>query len=491
MVVLGEYPMSNALSNYFNKVTRGEKFPVLGDMAQWQKVKELKAGTQILVTGYGVEGSTEKDVFWDEIVSIQKVGREKVYDIEVEGTHNFIGNGIVAHNTYLNGNLGIGTTAASYPLDVRLGSDGDVAGFTDTNGTCTINPTSTALICTSDSTKKKNIETITNSLDMVDALRGVSFNWLGEDTGDQTHFGFVAQEVESILPSLVSTNARGIKSVNYLGFAPILANAIGEQQGQITMINDQLSMTNGELTTKVTAWDGLFISIQSIIQSIQDTIVALQTQLGLVQADISSTKDQVASLSASLNSMNVDYTSWKDAIASGSGVLGASDSALLDRVATVSSLLVQNKTTTFDLTVLNKLTSGVIELGAGISGDEINSSGGIRFQTLAQGPIDFMNGKVVIDVDGSVKAVKVHAEQYAVSKDQGAIGLGLIKAGEASVTIDAPNVNAGSRIFITALTKTNKPLYISEISAGSHFIVSLGETTLEDTRFNWWVVEEE
>ncbi len=190
--------------------------------------------------------------------------------------------------------------------------------------------------------------------------------------------------------------------------------------------------------------------------------------------------------------MNVDYTSWKEALASGSGVLGASNSALLDREATISSLLVQNKTTTFDLTVLNKLTSGVIEIGAGIAGDEINSAGGIRFQTLSQGPIDFMNGKVVIDVDGSIKAKKVRADQYAVSNnDKQTIGLGLIKAGETSVTVDAPHITAESRIFITALTKTNTPLYISEISAGSHFVVSLGDTASEDTRFNWWVVEEE
>ncbi len=34
-----------------------------------------------------------------EHLSIEYVGREQVYDIEVEGTHNFIGNGIFAHNT--------------------------------------------------------------------------------------------------------------------------------------------------------------------------------------------------------------------------------------------------------------------------------------------------------------------------------------------------------------------------------------------------------
>ena len=39
-------------------------------------------------------------------------------DIEVENTHNFITNGIVAHNTYINGNLGIGTTNPTYNLDL-------------------------------------------------------------------------------------------------------------------------------------------------------------------------------------------------------------------------------------------------------------------------------------------------------------------------------------------------------------------------------------
>jgi hypothetical protein len=40
-------------------------------------------------------------IFWDEIVFIKPVGREHVYDIEVEGTHNFVGNGIFAHNTFV------------------------------------------------------------------------------------------------------------------------------------------------------------------------------------------------------------------------------------------------------------------------------------------------------------------------------------------------------------------------------------------------------
>ena len=44
------------------------------------------------------EGQNGKPVF-EKIVSIKRLKAEQVYDIEVEGTHNFVGNGIVAHNT--------------------------------------------------------------------------------------------------------------------------------------------------------------------------------------------------------------------------------------------------------------------------------------------------------------------------------------------------------------------------------------------------------
>lgn len=47
--------------------------------------------------GLGV-GSRTGDVIWDEIVSITPAGKEKVYDITVEGIHNFVGNNVLLHN---------------------------------------------------------------------------------------------------------------------------------------------------------------------------------------------------------------------------------------------------------------------------------------------------------------------------------------------------------------------------------------------------------
>ena len=39
------------------------------------------------------------DVFWDEVLSITPVGEKEVFDATVLGTHNFVANGIVVHNS--------------------------------------------------------------------------------------------------------------------------------------------------------------------------------------------------------------------------------------------------------------------------------------------------------------------------------------------------------------------------------------------------------
>jgi len=81
---------------------------------KWLKVKYLSVGQKIAT----VDG-------WEEIVSITPQGRQETYDIQVANTHNFVGNGIIAHNTFLaasSGNVGIGTTSPSAPLHLNAAS---------------------------------------------------------------------------------------------------------------------------------------------------------------------------------------------------------------------------------------------------------------------------------------------------------------------------------------------------------------------------------
>ncbi len=40
------------------------------------------------------------DVYWDRIVSIEYKGEEDVYDLEIEGDHNFVADGLIVHNSH-------------------------------------------------------------------------------------------------------------------------------------------------------------------------------------------------------------------------------------------------------------------------------------------------------------------------------------------------------------------------------------------------------
>jgi hypothetical protein len=83
---------------------------------------------------------------------------------------------------------------------------------------------------TSDATLKTDVSTLTGSLDLVSAMRGVSFGWL---SGGPTEVGVIAQEVEAVIPELVSTNDEGIKSVKYGNIVAVLIEAVKELKNEI------------------------------------------------------------------------------------------------------------------------------------------------------------------------------------------------------------------------------------------------------------------
>lgn len=130
-----------------------------------------------------------------------------------------------------NAKIGIGVVAPSYTLQVGNNIvSGVVARFENSTGTCDINPTSSSLTCSSDMRLKKNIEPIELSVvSLIQKLRPVTYNWNAESSDDPTHPGFIAQEVETILPQLVTTDPKtGLKSVNYTGFIPYTIAAFQE-----------------------------------------------------------------------------------------------------------------------------------------------------------------------------------------------------------------------------------------------------------------------
>ena len=137
-----------------------------------------------------------------------------------------------------NGFVGIGRESPAYTLDVLAQGTGVIARFQSANATgCTL-ATDGTISCTSDERMKKNIEDLSYGLDTVMNLRPVLFNWNYEDGSTLKNLGFLAQDVELLIPKLVVTDEEGMKSLNTTGMIPILVKAVQEINLKITEINN-------------------------------------------------------------------------------------------------------------------------------------------------------------------------------------------------------------------------------------------------------------
>ncbi|MCX6251957.1 MAG: tail fiber domain-containing protein [Bacteroidetes bacterium] len=98
----------------------------------------------------------------------------------------------------------------------------------------------------SDGRFKMNVETMTNSLDKVLKMRGVTYT---AKSCNISSFGFIAQELEQVFPLAVNTDNFGYKSVNYANLTAVLAEAIKELNAKVENLekeNAQLKAENND-----------------------------------------------------------------------------------------------------------------------------------------------------------------------------------------------------------------------------------------------------
>jgi hypothetical protein len=97
----------------------------------------------------------------------------------------------------------------------------------------------------SDRSLKKDVHEINAALRHIMALRPVTWRWRLGKKADQLEYGFIAQEVEKILPELVSLSSwedgTKRKFLSTKEMIPQLVAAIQEQQKQIDELQKKVA----------------------------------------------------------------------------------------------------------------------------------------------------------------------------------------------------------------------------------------------------------
>ena len=145
---------------------------------------------------------------------------------------------------------------------------------------------------TSDARLKENVQTLQNPLNIVSQLNGVSYNYklseinkyreqdaskfteaqnmqnsasvssnaalTGKENDDRLYqnavdrkeaedasrkrIGFLAQDIEKVLPELVQTDENGVKSIDYIGFIPLIVESLKEMQQTIQAQQNEIDI---------------------------------------------------------------------------------------------------------------------------------------------------------------------------------------------------------------------------------------------------------
>jgi len=141
------------------------------------------------------------------------------------------------------GHLGIGTPWPSVKLDVNGGVQG-----------------TSAYSSASDRRWKKNIvplrTTWKSSLGKLKSLQPVQFEWRHDEYpeikfGQGKQIGFIAQDVEKVLPQFVKTASNGKKSVQYGALSPVISDAVVELESELKAENRALKLQLARLTERM------------------------------------------------------------------------------------------------------------------------------------------------------------------------------------------------------------------------------------------------
>ena len=138
-------------------------------------------------------------------------------------------------NTTYSAGTGMSLTGTTFSIGQSVGT-ADTVTFGEVRSSGDI-----IAYASSDERLKDNIKLIPNAVEKVQQIKGVSFDWNSNQATHHGHdIGVIAQDIEQVLPEVVTTRANGYKAVRYEKIVALLIEAVKEQQLQIEELKSKL-----------------------------------------------------------------------------------------------------------------------------------------------------------------------------------------------------------------------------------------------------------
>ena len=203
------------------------------------------AGVGVVTSGNILNGTiTNEDINASAGIAVSKLAASTISGVSLGNNLNSLsfGSYLTSSGSY-NGSTARTVSIAGTSLNtantlIARDASGDfTAGSIDcSNLTASFTVTAADFNSTSDLDLKTNVNTIENPIDIVNSLRGVSFDW---KTNGKKSYGVIAQELEQILPDLVTTQQN--KSVNYNGLVGVLIQAVKELSAEVEELKKKIN----------------------------------------------------------------------------------------------------------------------------------------------------------------------------------------------------------------------------------------------------------
>lgn len=168
---------------------------------------------------YDVARAANASLFGNEYASIGGTVRLSAGNMSTGNIEFYTGNNAERMKIFYDGSIRMASLAGTGSRNVVADAEGDLSAPT------------------SDRRLKKNVSTIHRALDKVKNLRGVYYHW--KDTEAKKlgcygrEVGVIAQEVEKVIPEIVGSDIRGMKTVAYDRLVAVLIESTKELNAKV------------------------------------------------------------------------------------------------------------------------------------------------------------------------------------------------------------------------------------------------------------------